>query len=182
MASMRHEEPPMTEPAAGALRGTLLRLGDDVRADHILPPAYAFLSDPVEMGKYALSGLGREWPARLAGHAVLWAGRNLGAGTGREASAICLRGAGVQVIVAPSVARLFFRNAINNGILVLEIPEAAAVAVEDGDEVVVDLAASTVAVRGRALRFPPLPPLIQEIVAAGGLVEYGRRLLAASAT
>ena len=84
--------------------------------------------------------------------------------------------------MAPSVARLFFRNAINNGILVLEIPEAAAVAVEDGDEVVVDLAASTVAVRGSVLHFPPLPPLIQEIVAAGGLVEYGRRLLAASAT
>ena len=172
----------MTMPAAGVLRGTLLRLGDDVRADHILPPAYAFLSDPLEMGKYALSGLGREWPARLAGHAILWAGRNLGAGTGREASAICLRGAGVQVIVAPSVARLFFRNAINNGILVLEIPESADVAVEDGDEVVVDLAASTVGVRGNVLHFPPLPPLIQEIVAAGGLVEYGRRLLAASAT
>ena len=164
------------------LRGTLLRLGDDVRADHLLPPAYAFLSDPVEMGKYALSGLGREWPERLVGHSVLWAGRNLGAGTGREASAICLKGAGVRVIVAPSVARLFFRNAINNGILVLEIPEAATVDVADGDEVEVDLDASTLRVRDRVLPFPPLPPLIQEIVAAGGLVEYGRRLLAAGAS
>ena len=98
--------------------------------------------------------------------------------SGREASAICLRGAGVRVIVAPSVARLFFRNAINNGILVLEIPDAGAVDVADGDEVVVDLTASTVAVRDAVLRFPPLPPLIQEIVGAGGLVEYGRRLLA----
>ncbi len=112
---------------------------------------------------------------------MLWAGRNLGAGTGREASAICLRGAGVRAIVAPSVARLFFRNAINNGILVLEVPEAADVAVEDGDEVEIDLAASSVRVRGTTLRFPPLPPLIQDIVAAGGLVEYGRRLLAAEA-
>jgi 3-isopropylmalate/(R)-2-methylmalate dehydratase small subunit len=164
------------------LRGTLLRLGDDVRADQILPPAYAFLPDPREMGKYALSGLGREWPERLAGHSVLWAGRNLGVGTGREASAICLKGAGVRVIVATSVGRLFFRNAINNGILVLEIPEAAQVAVEDRDEVAVDLDASVVRVRDSTLRFPPLPPLIQEIVGAGGLVEYGRRLLATSGT
>ncbi len=164
------------------LRGTLLRLGDDVRADHILPPAYAFLPDPAEMGKYALSGLGREWPGRLAGHSVLWAGRNLGAGTGREASAICLKGAGVRVIVAPSMARLFFRNAINNGILVLEIPAAATVDVEDGDAVEVDLGASVVRVRDTTLRFPPLPPLIEEIVAAGGLVEYGRRLLSAGAS
>ncbi len=169
----------MTE--AQIIEGTLLRLGDDVRADHLLPPAYAFIPDPVEMGRHALSGLGPEWPARLAGHAIIWAGRNLGAGTGREASAICLKGAGVRAIIAPSVARLFFRNAINNGILVLEVPEAATVDVADGDEVEVDLDASTLRLRDRVLPFPPLPPLIQEIVAAGGLVEYGRRLLAAGA-
>jgi 3-isopropylmalate/(R)-2-methylmalate dehydratase small subunit len=167
---------------AQVIEGTLLRLGDDVRADHLLPPAYAFIPDPVEMGRHALSGLGPEWPARLAGHAIVWAGRNLGAGTGREASAICLKGAGVRAIIAPSVARLFFRNAINNGILVLELPEAAELPVEDGDAVTIDLAASTLQVRERTLRFPPLPPLIQEIVAAGGLVEYGRRVLAAGAS
>jgi 3-isopropylmalate/(R)-2-methylmalate dehydratase small subunit len=165
----------------GLLRGTLLRLGDGVRADQILPVAYAMLPDPREMGQYALSGLGPEWPARLAGHSVLWAGANLGAGSGREATAIALRGAGVRVVVAPSVARLFYRNAINNGILVLELPAAASVAVEDGDPVAVDLERSTVAVHGATLAFPPLPPLIRAIVQAGGMLEYGKRLLAASA-
>ena len=106
------------------LRGTLLKLGDGVRADHLLPAAYAMLPDPAELGRYALSGLGREWPARLVGHRVLWAGRGFGADTGREASAVCLRGAGVQAIVAESVGRLFFRNAIKHRILVLELPAA----------------------------------------------------------
>ena len=68
----------MTTPAAGALRGTLLRLGDDVRADHILPPAYAFLSDPAEMGKYALSGLGRELEKLAQWHPVISAVRGRG--------------------------------------------------------------------------------------------------------
>ena len=161
------------------LRGTLLRLGDGVRADHLLPAAYAMLPDPTEMGRYALSGLGREWPARLAGHSVLWAGRGFGAGTGREASALCLRGAGVQAIVAESVGRLFFRNAINNGILVLELPAARHADVADGDLVEIDLAASTLRVRDAALSFPPLPPLIRALIDAGGMLEYGRRLIAA---
>lgn len=160
-------------------RGTLLRLGDGVRADQILPPAYAMLPDPAEQAKYALSGLGPEMPRRLAGHSVIWAGRNFGAGTGREASATCLKAAGVRVIVAESVARLFFRNAINNGILVLEIPDAGRMPVRDGDEVEVHLDRQVVRAQGVELPFPPLPPLILEIVAAGGMLEYGRRLMAA---
>ena len=171
----------MGDNDATMLRGTLLRLGDGVRADQLLPPAYAMLPDRREMAPYALSGLGPEWPARLAGNSVLWAGKNLGAGTGREASAICLEAAGVRAIVAESVARLFFRNAINNGILVLEIPAAGSVAVEDGDAVAIDLEASVVRVRGTALPFQPLPPLILDIVAAGGMLAYGRRLIAAEA-
>jgi 3-isopropylmalate/(R)-2-methylmalate dehydratase small subunit len=170
----------MGETKGGILRGCLLRLGDSVRADQILPPAHAMLLDPQEMGKYALSGLGPEMPAKLVRHSVIWAGKNLGAGTGREASAICLRGAGVKVIVAQSVARLFFRNAINNGILVLEIPNADRVTVEDGNEVEVDLEANTLRVCETTLSFQPLPPLIRDLIACGGLLEYGRRLIDAS--
>jgi 3-isopropylmalate/(R)-2-methylmalate dehydratase small subunit len=111
---------------------------------------------------------------RLKGHPVIVAGEAFGYGTGREAPARALRAAGVRAIVSVSFGRMFYRNAINNGICAVECPALVRSAVADGDVVEIDAAAATIRCDGRVYPIAHLPQLLQAIVAAGDLIEYGR--------
>lgn len=153
------------------LGGVCVRLGDNVNSDVIIPGRYLVSIEPRELAEHAFEPLGEEFQRRLRKAKVVVAGRNFGCGSAREQAASCLRGAGVQAVVAASFARVFFRNALNTGLVAIEAPEAAAAAAA-GDEVYVDLDAAQVEVHGERYPFQPYPESMRRILAAGGLIPY----------
>ena len=159
------------------IAGRITRVGDSVSGDVILPTRYAF-APPREMAEHVLEGLGADLPRKVATSQILLAGKNFGCGSARESSAIALKAAGLKAIVAVSFARLFFRNAINQGLLLVECPAVAGSdAPGDGDELVIDLHAQEVRFGNQRHDFLAPPEIILEIVEAGGLVNYGRRVV-----
>jgi 3-isopropylmalate dehydratase small subunit len=151
------------------IHGKVLLLGDDVSSDLIYPGKYLTLSDRAEQARHALEGFGEEWPQRLRGYTVLGAGWNLGCGSSREQAATALLAAGIQLVVARSMSRLFLRNCINNGLPIIESDELAA-QLADGATVSADLAQGTAQVGNRTFRFEPLPQVLLAIVRDGGLL------------
>ena len=162
------------------LGGRCLKLGDDINTDLVIPGRYLVSIDPKELAPHALEPLGEEIQAKLAESQVLVAGRNFGGGSAREQAATCLSGAGIQAVVAASFARAFFRNAINTALVAVESPEAVA-AIEDGDQVFVDVEAGTIETGGREFGFAPYPPELRRLLDAGGLIPFLARELETSA-
>ena len=159
------------------IEGRVLVVGDNVDTDAIIPGRYLTITDPKELGKHALEGLDPSIPEKLAERRVIVAGRNFGCGSSREHAVLALLGAGVKVVIAESFARIFYRNAINRGLLVLEAPGVRQ-RVRDGDSVVVDLDRGVVRLpTGEDVPFKPIAREVLEIVEAGGLIEKLRKEL-----
>ncbi|MGB9842299.1 MAG: 3-isopropylmalate dehydratase small subunit [Candidatus Bathyarchaeales archaeon] len=158
--------------------GKAVKFGNNVDTDVILPGKYLVLTDPRELAKHAMEGLDPAFPAKAKTGVIVVGGRNFGCGSSREQAPLALKYAGVQCVLAESFARIFFRNAINIGLPIGECKGIAA-AVEDGDELVVDLEAGTVEnlTKKRSLQVTKLPPFILEILSDGGLIENLRRRL-----
>jgi 3-isopropylmalate/(R)-2-methylmalate dehydratase small subunit len=158
-------------------RGRVWKYGDDVNTDVIFPGRYTYqIMEPAEMAKHALEDLDPEFARNVKPGDVIVAGRNFGCGSSREQAAGCLRAAGVQAVIAKSFARIYFRNAINLGLAVLQCPEASD-ALRTGDEVEIDFAGGRIISGGRVFEFFPLPPSVLGIIEAGGLIEYTKKKL-----
>jgi len=144
-------------------------MGQDVDTDQIIPARYLTSSDPVELAAHAFEDHpGRD---RIKPGMIIAAGPNFGSGSSREHAPLALLGAGVLAVLAESLARIFSRNAINIGLLALEVPGVSQVT--DGTEVSLDLAAGRLTgAGGLSLAIPPVPPFINEIIAAGGLIGW----------
>lgn len=127
--------------------------------------------DPAELATHAFEPLGEEVQQRLFASKVVVAGRNFGCGSAREQAATALIGAGIEAVVADSFARVFFRNAINTGLIAVECPGAVAAA-HDGDTVTVDYTSGQASVNGASFPFAPYPAGLQAILEAGGLLPY----------
>jgi 3-isopropylmalate/(R)-2-methylmalate dehydratase small subunit len=155
--------------------GRAFRYGDSVDTDVIIPARYLTTDDPEVLAEHVLEDLDPTFVSRVNPGDVIVAGANFGCGSSREHAPIALKAAGVSAVVAASFARIFFRNAINTGLPILECPTAAD-EISDGDEVDVDLAAGAVHDRttGHSYAAEPLPDFVTEIVRAGGLVEWVR--------
>ena len=151
--------------------GKCITFGNDVNTDVIIPGRYLVSIDPAELAQHAFEPLGEEVQERLHASQVLVAGRNFGCGSAREQAATCLLGAGIRAVVAASFARVFFRNAINTGLLAIECPEAVA-EIEDGDEVWINYGEGTLTKDGRFFEFAPYPESLKQILEAGGLLPY----------
>ena len=151
--------------------GRCIKFGDNVNTDVIIPGRYLVSIDPKELAEHAFEPLGPEVQGRLRSSKVVVAGRNFGCGSAREQAASCLIGAGIEAVVAKSFARVFFRNAINTGLIAVVQPEAVDAA-SDGDEVFVDLESGTVFVGEQAYAFPRYPESLRRILEAGGLIPY----------
>lgn len=164
---------------ASEYAGDVVKLGDDINTDVIFPGRYILVMEPEEMRKHVLEGLGEDYARRIKPGDFIVAGRNFGCGSSREQAAGCLKAAGVAAVIAGSFARIFYRNAVNTGLLVLACPEAVD-AIADGDKIAVRPKEGRVTLSdGRTFRFPPLPDFLMEIIEAGGLVEHGRKVVAA---
>ncbi len=150
------------------------KYGDDVNTDAIVPGRYLNTSDPEELASHCMEDAdGGEFARGHAAGDVIVAGRNFGCGSSREHAPVAMKTAGVAAVVAESFARIFFRNAVNIGLPILESPEAAR-AIHAGDEVGFDLAKGTIEAKGRTFRFASYPKELREIMAAGGLLAYVR--------
>lgn len=160
------------------LRGRAIVYGPDVSTDQIIPGKYLKLTE-AEAAKHVLEGLDPTFVTRVRPGDLIVAGKNFGAGSSREYAASALRIAGVSAVIAPFFARIFFRNAINQGLPVFECAQATSIA--EGDELEVDVTAGTVRdlTQGTTLPATKLPPHILELIEAGGLVSWLERRLAA---
>ena len=157
------------------------KYGDNVDTDVIIPARYLVTGDPVELAKHCLENLDPTFVPEHQKGDIIVGGKNFGCGSSREHAPIAIKGSGVPCIIAASFARIFYRNAVNIGLPVYESPEAAA-AVQMGDDVVVDEEAGVIVNQtrgGERYPFRPLPPFMQDIVKAGGLMHKLRRELQA---
>ncbi|MCD6529598.1 3-isopropylmalate dehydratase small subunit [Candidatus Bathyarchaeota archaeon] len=158
--------------------GKAVKFGDNVDTDVIIPGKYLVYTDPNELAKHAMEGVHPNFYEVAAEGVIVVAGRNFGCGSSREHAPIALKHANVKCVVAESFARIFFRNAINIGLPVLECPGISDV-VEEGDFLKVDLENGVVSVvnKNRTIRGVRLPKFILEILEDGGLIEHVRRSL-----
>ena len=149
------------------------KYGDDVNTDVIFPGKYTYTvsHDPAELARHALEDLDPEFAANVQPGDVIVAGRNWGNGSSREQAVTCLAYAGVRAVIASSFARIYYRNAINNGLLAIPCPEIAHV-VSTGDVLEIDMENATLIWDGRKFGFPPLPAQVQDILDAGGIIPY----------
>jgi 3-isopropylmalate/(R)-2-methylmalate dehydratase small subunit len=153
------------------ISGKVIKFGDNVNTDVILPGRYLVSIDPNELAKHAFEPLGPELQKRLWASQVVVAGKNMGCGSAREQAASCLVGAGIKAALAKSFSRVFFRNCINTGLPAIECPEAVE-AVLDGGEISIDLDGGMVEVQGKSFGFSPFPESLKQILEAGGLIPY----------
>jgi len=153
------------------IRGKAWKFGDDVDTDLIIPARYLNTTDIAELAKHCLEPVNPEWAGRVAAGDVIVAGKNFGCGSSREHAPLAIKGVGVAAIVAVSFARIFYRNAFNIGLPVIEAPEAAA-AIAEGDELEISLDDGTITVTGRSYPFSPIPDFMMDLVRAGGLMPW----------
>ena len=160
------------------LKGKAVKYGDDVNTDVIIPGRYLSLTEPEELAKHAMEDLDLEFFKKYEKGDIIIAGKNFGCGSSREQAAICLKYAGVGAIIAKSFARIFYRNAINQGISIIESSEAVD-AIDDGDKLEIDLRNGMIIDMTKNVRFKimPLPQFLQEIIDDGGLICNLRKKL-----
>lgn len=156
-------------------RGKALTYGDNIDTDVIIPARYLTTSEEGELAAHCMADIDPQFLERVAPGDVMVAGANFGCGSSREHAPMAIRGAGIACVIAASFARIFYRNAINIGLPILECPEAAA-AIQAGDTVEVDFATGEIRDQtlGRRWQAQPFPPFIQSIIEAGGLIAAVR--------
>jgi len=161
------------------VKGKAWKFGSDVNTDEIIPARYLNSSDPAELARHCMEDADTAFMSKMAKGDVIVAEDNFGCGSSREHAPIAIKAAGVSCVIANSFARIFFRNAINIGLPIVESPEAVA-GIQAGDTVEVDLAAGVVrnATRGSQWRIAPFPKEMQKIIAAGGLMEFVKEQIA----
>ncbi|MDR2123617.1 MAG: 3-isopropylmalate dehydratase small subunit [Desulfovibrio sp.] len=163
--------------------GQSLVVGDHIDTDAIIPAIYLVSSDPEELGRHCMDGLDPAWKNNIRpGATLLVAGRNFGCGSSREHAPVAILGAGIQVVIAHSFARIFYRNAFNTGLIPLEVGDDFA-GFREGDELEADLDAGTIFNKrsGKRIAFPPIPEGMRAILDAGGLTGFVKIRLAARA-
>lgn len=165
------------------LEGKVWKYGDNIDTDVIIPARYLNTTDPKTLAAHCMEDIEQAFAKQVQPGDIIVGGKNFGCGSSREHAPISIKGAGVSCIVAESFARIFFRNAINIGLPILESPEAALDA-QKGDLLSVDLAAGTITNHrsGQTYQASPYPSFVLGIIQAGGLVPYTRNILGISIT
>lgn len=150
---------------------------DDINTDLMFPGKYTYeSSDPEFVKKHLFEDLDPDFHQKVEPGDIILAGKNFGCGSSREQPAIGLKYVGIRAIIAKSFARIFYRSATNQGLLLIESPEAVD-AYQKGDKVEIDEIHGKVTVGEKTFSFPPLPPQMQEIIRSGGLLPYIKKKL-----
>jgi 3-isopropylmalate/(R)-2-methylmalate dehydratase small subunit len=153
--------------------GKVYKFGSNIDTDAIIPARYLNSSDPAELARHCMEDADAEFPNKVKAGDMIVAESNFGCGSSREHAPIAIKMAGVSCVIAHSFARIFYRNAINIGLPILESP-AAAEAIKDGDEVEVELETGKIMnlKTGEIYEAAPFPDFMQGIMAKGGLINY----------
>ena len=156
-----------------AAKGTVFKYGDNVDTDVIIPARYLNSSDPEELAAHCMEDIDKEFVGKVQKGDLIVADKNFGCGSSREHAPIAIKAAGVSCVIAETFARIFYRNAINIGLPIVECPAAAA-AIEAGDEVEVDFDSGVITdvTKGTTYQGQAFPEFMQRIIAAEGLVNY----------
>ena len=162
-----------------ALHGRVHKYGANIDTDVIIPARYLSLNTPEELAPHCMEDIDAEFAQRVQAGDVIVAETNFGCGSSREHAPLAIKGVGVSCVVAKTFARIFYRNAINVGLPILECPEAVDCS-EAGDELVAELETGTIrnVTRGCEFKAKPYPQFMLELIQAGGLVEHTKRRLA----
>ena len=160
------------------LKGKVYKYGADVNTDVIIPARYLNVSDPDELAAHCMEDIDADFIKKVKPGDIIMAATNFGCGSSREHAPLAIKTAGVSCVIAGTFARIFFRNAINIGLPLLECPEAVD-NTEAGDVLEVDLALGKIKNITRNMEFTavPYPEFMAELIAAGGLIEYTKTRL-----
>jgi 3-isopropylmalate/(R)-2-methylmalate dehydratase small subunit len=153
------------------IKGRVYRFGDNVNSDIIIPGRYLIYIDREKLAEHAFEMLGDEVQHKLKTFDILVAGRNFGCGSAREQAATAIQGLGIKAVVASSFARTFYRNAINDGLPIVECP-ALYQAAKEGDEIEINLETGIIRLGEQEFSFPKMPESVRKIIELGGLAEY----------
>ena len=155
------------------VEGKAWKFGDDVNTDEIIPAIYLDTVDPKEMATHCMEGIDPEFVEKITPGDVIVADKNFGCGSSREHAPIAIKAAEISCVIAKSFARIFYRNAINIGFPIFECEEAA-LKISGGDQIEVDLASGTITnlTKNETYKAQPFPEFMQQIIAAGGLMNY----------
>lgn len=154
------------------LKGKVHKFGDDINTDDIIAAKYLVTTDPVELGKKCMETIAPDFAKQVTKGDIIVAGKNFGCGSSREHAPIAIKGAGISCVIAQSFARIFYRNAINIGLSILEIPQAQEL--KAADELEIDLVKGEIKNRtqGKTYKSEAFPEFMQKIVEAGGLMQW----------
>ena len=154
------------------LKGKVWKFGDDVNTDEIIPARFLNTHDPQELGAHCMEEIDPAFSKKISKGDIIVAGKNFGCGSSREHAQIAIKGAGISCVIAESFARIFYRNAINVGLPILEIKEANEL--REGDYLEVDLDKGMVLnlSENKQYKAQPLPKFIQDIIKSGGLLNW----------
>lgn len=157
------------------IQGNVIKYGDNIDTDVIIPARYLNTSDPAELAKYCMIDLDKSFVDRVQAGDIMVAGRNFGCGSSREHAPIAIKASGISLVIAETFARIFYRNSINIGLPILECPEAAR-DIAEGDKVRVDVKSGKIEnlTTGKIYQAEPFPEFMQEIIKADGLIHYVR--------
>ena len=155
------------------LRGKVWKFGKNIDTDAIIPARYLNTSDPKELAKHCMEDADPDFPSKVREGDIIVADSNFGCGSSREHAPIALKAAGVACVIAPSFARIFYRNAFNMGLPIFECKEAPEL-IEEGDEVEVDADSGEIVnlTTGKRMKAQPIPPFMQELIRDGGLITH----------
>ena len=158
------------------IKGTIHKFGANIDTDAIIPARYANLTSPADLGEHCMEGVDPEFSGKVKAGDIILADANFGCGSSREVAPLSIKGARVGCVVAKNFARIFFRNAINIGLPVLECPDAVE-SCRDGEELEVDLAGGTIRNLSTQSVFKaaPYPAFLRGIIEAGGLIQFIKR-------
>ena len=162
------------------IRGNAWKFGNDIDTDVIIPARYLNTSDPAELSRHVMEDADREFSKKIKKGDIIVAGKNFGCGSSREHAPIAIKASGIHAVIAKSFARIFYRNAFNIGLPIFE-SAAASEKIREGDEVVIDADKGTISnlTTGEEYKANPIPPFMQGLIAAGGLVEWTKKKLTA---
>jgi len=149
------------------------KFGDNIDTDAIIPAVYLDTTDPKEMATHCMAGVDPDFVKKIAPGDIIVGGENFGCGSSREHAPIAIKAAEISCVIAKSFARIFYRNSINIGFPILECEEAA-LKIDEGDEVQVDLASGIIKnlTKDETYEAQPFPEFMQQLIAAGGLMNY----------
>jgi 3-isopropylmalate/(R)-2-methylmalate dehydratase small subunit len=156
------------------IEGKVWKFGKDIDTDLIIAARYLNTSVAEELAKHVMEDADPEFVKKMSKGDIIVAGENFGCGSSREHAPIALKAAGVAAVIAPTFARIFYRNAFNMGLPIFELQESAEIA--EGDEISVDMNNGTITNKtsGKVYSFIPIPAFMQELIDAGGLMNYAQ--------